>query len=76
MEIMHRSLHEVYKLVYDKLKLRIPELVVGRMAESVSGLVDNDSGLKLPLHLLIDTQGTSLSQGRVKSAPQRCAMTP
>lgn len=34
MEIMHRSLHEVYKLVYDKLKLRIPELVVGRMAES------------------------------------------
>ncbi len=36
MEMLHRSLHEVYKLVYDKLGERIPELVVGRMAESVS----------------------------------------
>lgn len=36
MELMHKSLHEVYKLVYDKLGLRIPEPVVGRMAESVS----------------------------------------
>ena len=36
MEMMDRSLHEVYKLVYDKLHLRIPEPVVGRMAESVS----------------------------------------
>ena len=29
------ALHEVYKLVYDKLHLRIPERVVGKMAESV-----------------------------------------
>lgn len=36
MEMMDRSLHDLYKLVYDKLELRIPELVVGRMAESVS----------------------------------------
>ena len=36
MEMLHRSLHEVYKLVYDKLGDRIPERVVGRMAESVS----------------------------------------
>ena len=36
MEMMDKSLHEVYKLVYDKLGLRIPEEVVGKMAESVS----------------------------------------
>ena len=36
MELMDRSLHELYKLVYDKLGERIPELVLGKMAESVS----------------------------------------
>ena len=36
MELMDMSLHDLYKLVYDKLKLKIPEAVVGKMAESVS----------------------------------------
>ena len=36
MEMMDRSLHDLYKLVYDKLHLHIPDNVVGRMSESVS----------------------------------------
>ena len=39
MELMDKSLHDLYKLVYDKLKLSIPEPVIGKMAESVSSLV-------------------------------------
>ena len=35
MELMDVSLHHLYKMVYDKLKLAIPEPVVGKMAESV-----------------------------------------
>lgn len=35
MELMDKSLHDLYKLVYDKLKLSIPEPVIGKMAESV-----------------------------------------
>lgn len=39
MEIMDQSLYMLYKLVYDKLGERIPELVVGRIAESVGGRI-------------------------------------
>ena len=35
MELMDRCLDQLYKLVYEKLKLRIPEEVVGKMAEAV-----------------------------------------
>ena len=35
MELMDRCLDQLYKLVYEKLKLRIPEAVVGKMAEAV-----------------------------------------
>ena len=35
MELMDRSLEELYHLVYDKLKESIPELVIGKMALSV-----------------------------------------
>ena len=35
MELMDKSLHQLYKLVYDTLKLNIPENVVGKMAEAV-----------------------------------------
>ena len=35
MELMDSSLQQLYKLVYETLKLRIPEDVVGKMAESV-----------------------------------------
>ena len=35
MELMDRCLDQVYKLVYEKLKLSIPEAVVGKMAEAV-----------------------------------------
>ena len=38
MELMDRSLDQLYKLVYEKLKLRIPESVVGKMAEAVRSL--------------------------------------
>ena len=34
MELM--SLHQLYKLVYDQLKLTIPEPIVGKMMEMVS----------------------------------------
>jgi len=37
MEMMDRSLHDLYKLVYNVLKQKIPEEVVGKMAESVRG---------------------------------------
>ena len=36
MELMDKSLSQLYKLVYDQLKLRIPEPVVGKMVEAVS----------------------------------------
>ena len=36
MELMDRSLHDLYKLVYEKLHLIIPEWVVGKMADAVS----------------------------------------
>lgn len=36
MELMDMSLNDLYKLVYDKLKEKIPEPVIGKMAESVS----------------------------------------
>ncbi len=36
MELMDHSLHQLYKLVYETLKLSIPEDIVGKMAESVS----------------------------------------
>ena len=36
MELMDKSLHHLYKLVYEKLKLTIPEEVIGKMAEAVS----------------------------------------
>ena len=36
MELMDRCLDQLCKLVYEKLKLTIPEAVVGKMAESVS----------------------------------------
>ncbi len=36
MEMMDKSLHDLYKLVYNKLSQRIPENVVGKMAECVS----------------------------------------
>ena len=35
MELMDRSLEELYRLVYGKLKENIPELVIGKMALSV-----------------------------------------
>ena len=35
MELMDRSLDQVYVLVYQKLRLRIPEDIVGKMAEAV-----------------------------------------
>ena len=35
MELMDKSLHDLYKLVYGTLKLTIPEWVVGKMAEAV-----------------------------------------
>lgn len=34
MELMDKSLHQLYKLVYEKLKLTIPEKVIGKMAEA------------------------------------------
>ena len=36
MELMDKSLHQLYKLVYDQLKLTIPESIVGKMIEAVS----------------------------------------
>ena len=36
MELMDRCLGQLYKLVYKKLELTIPETVVGKMAEAVS----------------------------------------
>ena len=36
MELMDKSLHQLYKLVYEQLHLSIPEWVVGKMAEAVS----------------------------------------
>ena len=36
MELMDKSLHQLYKLVYDQLKLTIPEPIVGKMMEAVS----------------------------------------
>ena len=36
MELMDTSLNDLYKLVYEKLHLTIPEWVVGKMAEAVS----------------------------------------
>jgi len=38
MELMDKSLHQLYKLVYDTLKLNIPENVVGKMAEAVRNI--------------------------------------
>ena len=35
MELMDKSLDQLYKLVYRKLDLTIPESVVGKMAEAV-----------------------------------------
>ena len=35
MELMDMSLDKLYKLVYEKLSLTIPENVVGKMAEAV-----------------------------------------
>ncbi len=39
MELMDHSLHQLYKLVYETLKLSIPEEIVGKMAESVSPVI-------------------------------------
>ena len=36
MELMHKSLHLLYKLVYETLKLNIPEDILGKIAEAVS----------------------------------------
>lgn len=36
MELMDKSLHQLYQLVYKKLHLTIPEPVIGKMALSVS----------------------------------------
>ncbi|KAL5473918.1 hypothetical protein EMCRGX_G028485 [Ephydatia muelleri] len=35
MELMDKSLSQLYKLVYDQLKLRIPEPVLGKMIEAI-----------------------------------------
>ena len=48
MELMDRCLDQLYKLVYEKLKLTIPEPVVGKMAESVSALPLSLSCLSFP----------------------------
>ena len=50
MELMDRSLEELYHLVYDKLEERIPELVIGKMALSVSTTIACTCGIP-PLHL-------------------------
>ena len=36
MELMDKSLHALYRVVYEKLKQSIPLPVLGKMAESVS----------------------------------------
>ena len=38
MELMHKSLDKLYKLVYETLKLKIPEGILGKVAEAVSDL--------------------------------------
>ena len=46
MELMDSSLHQLYKLVHEKLKRSIPEDILGKMAESVrQGLECIDLGL-------------------------------
>lgn len=50
MELMDRSLEELYHLVYDKLEERIPELVIGKMALSVSTMIACTCDIP-PLHL-------------------------
>ena len=36
MELMDKSLDKLYQLVYKKLNEKIPEVIVGKMADSVS----------------------------------------
>lgn len=39
MELMDKSLHALYRVVYEQLKQTIPLPVLGKMAESVSKFV-------------------------------------
>ena len=67
MELMDKSLHALYRVVYEQLKQSIPLPVLGKMAESVSG--QSLSILKLASYRymlfhfpLTDTEGLILPQ--------------
>ena len=51
MELMDKSLHDLYKLVYENIHLTIPEWVVGKMAEAVSHFTTHTHTHSLSLSL-------------------------
>ena len=72
MELMDKSLSQLYKLVYDQLKLRIPEPVLGKMIEAVSAACIDKVPPVLTVGLVLpDCEGTSLPQVPTEGPPQR-----
>ena len=81
MELMDRCLDQLYKLVYKKLELTIPETVVGKMAEAVSNtqhthttqhnLNKHTHTTLAHTHSLTDGESTSFLEGEPKRSSQR-----
>ena len=81
MELMDRCLDQLYKLVYEKLRLTIPEAVVCKMAESVSSpslsfplplsLSVLPSGNNIGDFLITDNKGSPLPKVYSQRSPQR-----
>ena len=77
MELMDKSLSQLYKLVYDQLKLRIPEPVLGKMIEAVSAACIDKVPPVLTVGLVLpDCEGTSLPQVPTEGSPQRYEAPP
>ena len=79
MELMDKSLHQLYKLVYEKLKLTIPEKVIGKMAEAVGYFENTEVRFDaLSTHFLLppaDYQGPTLLEVYTECSTQRSVTT-
>ena len=77
MELMDKSLSQLYKLVYDQLKLRIPEPVLGKMIEAVSAAcIDKVPPVLTVGFVLPDCEGTLLPQVPTQDPSQRYEAPP
>ena len=65
------SLNDLRLLVYERLKLAIPEAVLGKVAESVSDSKNIYTCMFTFLLLNPDFESTCLSQNKVKSITSR-----